>query len=89
MGNRHEEDHEERWQCLALFSVQRLFWVTPVSIRLLPVGTASVSIDKAEARIGRPRHIRLGYAGVTRRDASAVRTNGTRSRQEERLLHRR
>ena len=31
-----------------------LFYVTPVSIRLLPVGTASVSIDKAEARIARP-----------------------------------
>ena len=71
MGNRREEDRKKRWQCLALFSVQRLFCVTPVSIRLLPVGTASVSIDKAEARVGRPR-TPTGYAGVTRRDASAA-----------------
>ena len=86
MGNRREEDRKKRWQCLALFSAQRLFCVTPVSIRLLPVGTASVSIDKAEARVGRPR-TPTGHAGVTRRDASAGVLRYPQ-RQEERLLQR-
>jgi hypothetical protein len=40
------------------------FCVTPVSIQLL--GTASVSIDKAEARIGRPL-TPMSVAGVNRR----------------------
>jgi hypothetical protein len=38
----------------------------PVSLQLLPVGTASVSIDKAEARIGRPL-TPMSVAGVNRR----------------------
>jgi hypothetical protein len=38
----------------------------PVSLHLLPAGSASVSIDKAEARIGRPL-TPMSVAGVNRR----------------------
>jgi hypothetical protein len=38
----------------------------PVSLQLSPVGTASISIDKAEARIGRPL-TPMSVAGVNRR----------------------
>jgi hypothetical protein len=38
----------------------------PVSLHLLPAGSASVSIDKAKARIGRPL-TPMSVAGVNRR----------------------
>ena len=38
----------------------------PVSLHLLPAGSASVSIDKAEARVGRPL-TPMSVAGVNRR----------------------
>jgi hypothetical protein len=65
MGDRHEEDHNNACNAGSLLGAT-LFYVTPVSIRSLPVGTASVSIDKAEARIERPLTL-MGDAGVTRR----------------------
>jgi hypothetical protein len=61
-----------------------LFYVTPVSIRLLPVGTASISIDKAEACIGRAAHPD-GQCGRYPKDASACVLRCSRS---GRLLHR-
>ena len=62
MGNRHEEDHKKLAVLSSLLGAT-LFCVTPVSIRLLPVGAASISIDKAEARIGRPT-LRLSVSSV-------------------------
>jgi len=42
------------------------FCAVPVSLHPLPAGTASVSLDKAEARIGRPL-TPMSVAGVNRR----------------------
>jgi hypothetical protein len=65
-GVRYEEKAMKRLTVLGTLFGATVLCAAPVSLQLLPVGTASFSIDKAEARIGRPL-TPMSVAGVNRR----------------------